>query len=129
MRLVREGEILDFLGFTYCWDRDLRGRPLRYLNVFPSKKAVVRMREKIKGICCWSNRPLWEIVDDLNRVLRGWRQYFGYGYPRMVFRDVNYYVVERFTRMLRRKSQRRCRPFRTGESIYRGIRRYGYHPL
>lgn len=128
-RLRQEGERLDFLGYTFRWDRDLRGRPHRYLNLFPSAKAVARVREKIRAITRWSSRPLREIVDDLNQVLRGWRQYFGQGYPRKVFRDVNYFVLERFRRMLRQKSQRRCRPFRAGESIYRGLRRYGYQPL
>lgn len=129
VKLARQGETLDFLGFTYRWDRDLRGRNFRYLNMFPSKKATRRVREKISDICHRSNRPMTKIVDDLNRTLRGWRQYFRPGYPRMVFRAVNYYVVEQISRSLRHKSQRRCRPFRKGESIYNGIRRYGYVPL
>ena len=128
-RLTQERESLDFLGFTFRWDCDLMGRAHRYLNVFPSKKATKRVREKIRGICRWTSRPIWEIVDDLNRVLRGWRQYFDYGYPRHVFRSVNYYVEQRIFRALRHKSQRRCRPFRKKESVYHGIRRYGYKPL
>lgn len=123
------GESLDFLGFTYRWDRDLMGRPHRYLNLLPSKKAAVRVRERISDICRWTNRPVKDVVGDLNAMLRGWREYFDYGYPRKVFRDVNHYVVERVSRMLRHKSQRRCRPFRAGESVYRGLRRYGYKPL
>lgn len=129
VKLAGGGESLDFLGYTFRWDRDLKGRDYRYLNVFPSKKAVARVREKIKGVCRWSNRPLQVVMADLNRLLRGWRQYFGYGYPRKAYRGLNCYVMERITRMLREKSQRRCRPFRAGESIYRGIRRYGYLPL
>ena len=127
--LNQKGESLDFLGYTFRWDRDLLGRHHRYLNMFPSAKSVSRVREKIKAQCRWSSRPLWEAVDDLNRMLRGWRQYFGHGYPRQAFRDVNWYVMQCLTRWLRHKSQRRCRPFRVGESIYRGIRRYGYQPL
>jgi len=34
------GGSLDFLGYTFRWDRDLRGRPHKYLNVIPSAKAV-----------------------------------------------------------------------------------------
>lgn len=124
-RLTQEGESLDFLGYTFRWDRDLRGRSHRYLNLFPSKKAVERVRDKIRAILRWSNRPLWEYVRDLNRLLRGWRQYFGQGYPRNVFRGVNYFILGRVCRMLRRKSQRASRPFRAGESAYRGLRRYG----
>ncbi len=129
VKLSGGGESLDFLGYTFRWDRDRKGRSHRYLNVPPSKAAARRVREKIKGVCRRSNRPLWDIVDDLNRLLRAWRQYFRFGYPKKVFRDVNFYVMERISRLLRQKSQRRCRPFRAGESVYRGIRRYGYIPL
>ena len=128
-RLAQAGESLDFLGYTFRWDRDLRGRSHRYLNLFPSAKAVERVRDKIRTITRWSNRPIWETIEDLNRVLCGWQQYFGQGYPRKVFRDVNHFVLERFHLMLRHKSQRICRPFRAGETVYRGIRRYGYKPL
>jgi RNA-directed DNA polymerase len=37
-----EGGSLDFLGYTFRWDRDLRGRSHKYLNVIPSAKAVDR---------------------------------------------------------------------------------------
>ena len=43
--LKEEGASLDFLGFTLRYDRDLQGRPQRYLNVQPTKKALQRMRE------------------------------------------------------------------------------------
>jgi RNA-directed DNA polymerase len=125
-RLTEQGESLDFLGYTFRWDRDLRGRPHRYLNLFPSQKAEARVRDKIREITRRSNRPLREIVGDLNRMLRGWREYFGQGYPRKVFRAVNYFVLERVRRLLRRKSQRVCRPFRRGETVYHGLGRYGF---
>src|ERR1039458_8801155 len=45
--LREEGASLDFLGYTFRYDRDLKGRDQRYLNVFPSKKAVQRERAKL----------------------------------------------------------------------------------
>ena len=45
--LREEGASLDFLGYTFRYDRDLKGRDRRYLNLFPSKKAVQREREKL----------------------------------------------------------------------------------
>ena len=35
-----EGESLDFLGYTYRYDRDQKGREHRYLHLGPSKKAM-----------------------------------------------------------------------------------------
>jgi RNA-directed DNA polymerase len=45
--LREEGASLDFLGFTFRYDRDLKGRDRKYLNVTPSRKAVQREREKL----------------------------------------------------------------------------------
>ena len=37
VNLDEPGESLDFLGFTFRYDRDFDGRAWRYMNVFPSK--------------------------------------------------------------------------------------------
>jgi RNA-directed DNA polymerase len=49
VRMGERGESLSFLGFTLRYDRDLMGRNARYLNAFPSKKAVFRLRDKVRG--------------------------------------------------------------------------------
>ena len=46
----RGGGSLDFLGYTFRWDRDLKHRGHKYLNVFPSVKAVTREREKLRAM-------------------------------------------------------------------------------
>src|SRR5207245_4404299 len=48
--LRKEKASLDFLGYTFRWDRDLYGRAGRYLNVEPSKKALQRERERINEL-------------------------------------------------------------------------------
>ena len=45
--LREEGASLNFLGYTFRYDRDRKGRGKKYLNVFPSKKAVQRERRKL----------------------------------------------------------------------------------
>jgi RNA-directed DNA polymerase len=40
VNLKEKGASLDFLGFTFRYDNDLKGRPLQYLNVIPSAKAL-----------------------------------------------------------------------------------------
>jgi RNA-directed DNA polymerase len=45
---LKRGESLDFLGFTFRYDRDLHGRDKDYLNVFPSKKSRKKAREAIR---------------------------------------------------------------------------------
>ena len=48
VNLREKGASLDFLGYTFRYDRDLKGRGGAYLNVFPSKKAVQREREQLR---------------------------------------------------------------------------------
>jgi len=121
---------LDFLGFTLRYFRDLRGRNHRYLTVEPSRRAQARLREKLRRLTRTSAmRPLRDTVITVDRLLRGWKAYFRYGYPRRVFRALNYYVQVRFRCFLRNRSQRRRRPLRDGVRLYAGLHRYGLHYL
>jgi RNA-directed DNA polymerase len=103
---------LDFLGFTLRYDRDLCGRNHRYLNTFPSKKSLARLRERIRGLTGSSRScvPIPQMIGQINQVLRGWANYFRLGYPRMAFRAVNWFVADRLYRHLQRRSQRPFRP-------------------
>lgn len=126
VRVTAPGESLDFLGFTLRYFRDLRGRDHRYLAVEPSRRAQARLREKLRHLTRASaTRSLGETVVAVDRLLRGWKGYFRYGYPRRVFRSLNHYVRVRFRCFLRNRSQRRSRPLRDGESLYAGLQRYG----
>jgi len=130
VRMSGAGVRLDFLGFTLRYDRDLRGRPWRYLQVEPSRKAEARLREKLRGLTSASTKTsLPDTVAAVNTLLRGWTAYFRYGYPRRVFRALTYYLQVRFRCFLRNRSQRRSRPFRQGESLYAGLQRYGLRYL
>ena len=110
--LREEGGSLDFLGFTFRYDRDLHGGSHRYLNVFVSKKAMERGRQKLRELTgpsmCFKSARV--VIDEINRYLTGWSQYFGYGYPRRSFRQANAYARLRLIRHLRRRSQRPYRP-------------------
>ena len=126
VQMGKKGTPLDFLGFTLRYDRDLKGRDKRYLNILPSKKAVARLRDRIREKTrSGYKEPLPKVIEEINVMLRGWANYFRYGYPRKTFRDVNHFVRCRFERFLLNRSQRRSRPFRQGESLYAGLKRYG----
>lgn len=130
VRITALQQSLDFLGFTLRYVTDRFGRGHRYLAVGPSKRAQARVREKVRGLTRASaKRSLPETLAAVNPLLRGWAAYFRYGYPRQAFRALNYFVRGRFRSFLRRRSQRRSRPFRHGESLYAGLSRYGLHSL
>jgi RNA-directed DNA polymerase len=96
-------EPFTFLGYTFG--------PLRYrkdghwyLGAAPAKKAVERVKGRIREILRPSNQAPWdEVVADLNSVLRGWAHYFSYGTRLMAYRAVDHYVYERVRHFLRRR--------------------------
>lgn len=130
VNMRQPGAHFDFLGFTFRYDRDLQGRGHRYLNVFPSKKSLARVRDRLREMIC-SRRcfvPLPVLIDQVNRRLRAWANYFDHGYPRQAFREVNRFTRERLTRHLRRRSQRPYRP-PAGTSFYTHLHQMGLQPL
>jgi RNA-directed DNA polymerase len=129
VRLRQRGR-LDFLGFSYRFEDDRFGRNKSYLNIFPSMKSQKRLREKIKQLTqSGYKKSMQDVLQEINELTGGWKNYFNYGYPRKAFREVNYYILCRFKRFLRNRSQRRSRPLRDGESLYEGIRNRGFTPL
>jgi RNA-directed DNA polymerase len=116
VNLKEGGASLDFLGFTFRYDEDLYGHARRYLNVRPSEKALKKEREKLHEMTGprQSCKPIPDLIKELNRHLKGWKNYFNFGYPRMAFRDINTYIQGRLKQHLRRRSQR---PFRPPEGV------------
>lgn len=126
VNLKEEGASLDFLGYTFRYYLDLKGRGWKYLNVSASAKSLARERAKLREMTskrmCF--KPLPWLIEELNQHLRGWANYFGYGYPRMGYREINRYTRERLTRHVRRRSQRPFRP-PEGVSYYEQFKRMG----
>jgi len=126
VNLGSAGASFDFLGFSFRYDRDLHGRAKRYLNVFPSRQSVAREREKLRELthARYCFKPIPALICELNGHLRGWANYFSYGYPRCAFRAVNWHVRNRLYKHLRRRSQRRYRPPQ-GVSWYQHLKDLG----
>jgi RNA-directed DNA polymerase len=130
VKLNEPGGSLDFLGFTFRYDRDLRGRDLKYLNLCPSDKSLQRERDKLREMTgpeqCF--KPIGKLIGEINRHLGGWSHYFDKGYPRKAFRRINAFVQERLIHHLQRRSQR---PYRINDksSWYAQLHRLGLQPL
>jgi RNA-directed DNA polymerase len=112
VRMRQPQTSLDFLGFTFRYERDLYGRAHRYLRVEPSRKAERRLRDTVRDMTGpqWGWKPLPSIIGGLNQTLRGWRAYFRHGHPHRVFYRLDGYLLVRLRQHLRRRSQRRYRP-------------------
>jgi RNA-directed DNA polymerase len=129
-KLHQPGVGLDFLGYTFRYDRDLRGGSWKYLNLCPSSKALQRERDKLRELTgpklCFMPIPV--LIAQVNEQTRGWSNYFGHGYPRKAFRQINQFVQLRLARHLQRRSQR---PYRRtdGTSWYAQLLKLGLEPL
>ena len=121
----KQGSSLNFLGYTFRKDKDIHGRDKKYLNIFPSKKSVESIQKKIESEFSNWGVPLMEMVGNINAMIQGWKNYYSFGYPRKEFRKVNYYIQKCTYSFLRNRSQRISKPFRRGESVYAGLKRYG----
>ena len=126
VNLNSQGCSLDFLGYTFRYDRDLKGRDHRYLNIFPSRKAMAKARDAVRDLTntkrCFM--PAVAMIAEINQWHRGWTNYFSYGYPRVAFRSIHSYTVAKLTTHLKRRSQRAYRP-PVGKSFYSHIHDLG----
>jgi RNA-directed DNA polymerase len=123
-------QTLDFLGYSFRWDRDLLGRDTRWWRLFPASKTMQRQRQWLRDNinARHSGEPLPELRDRLNRHFRGWKNYFSLGHPRREFRQLNRQMLQRLSRHLQRRSQRGYR-VPEGVSVYAHLQKLGFQFL
>ena len=130
VELSKAGESLDFLGYTFRFEKDHFSGKNRFLNMHPSAKAVARERERLREMVSHRQnfRPIGELIGDLNRHLKGWGNYFSRGYPSRTFRHLNSYLQNRLWQHLERRSQR---PYRVpeGQTFSAHLRKRGLFQL
>src|SRR5713101_1319519 len=96
-------ERFDFLGYSFGAHL-FEANGNWYLVARPSKKSVQRLKTRIGDLLVPSNIDPWpEVRGKLNRSLRGWSNYFGYGSRGKAFRSVDQYVFEQVRRFLVRR--------------------------
>jgi RNA-directed DNA polymerase len=99
----------DFLGFECRMVASKKYRGKRYFQCWPSRRAMHRVRERVKAITAPRHRlpePIEPIVAEVNRVVRGWGAYFRVGNSTRKFRAVDRYVRERLVIFLVNKARR-----------------------
>ena len=96
VHLALGAEGFDFLGFHHRMGKSWRTGHW-YLQKWPSKRAMAQVKAKIRDRTDrrYARLPLEWAVEDLNRVLRGWSNYFRYGNSAEKFDHIDAYVNER----------------------------------
>ena len=101
-------EHFDFLGYTFgrCYSTKT-GRA--YLGTRPSKKSIRRMVAAISAQTerRWTGRDAQDVVEDLNRMLKGWANYFSLGPVSKAYRSIDVHATYRLRRWLCRKHKAR----------------------
>ncbi len=97
-------DTFDFLGHAFGPQR-LRKTGHMYLAASPSRRSVQRLKDKIGAMLKRGDkRPSGEVVADLNRVLRGWTNYFSHGTRMPAYRAIDHHVYDRMRNFLAVKS-------------------------
>jgi group II intron reverse transcriptase/maturase len=128
VQLREGGEGFDFLGFHHRWVRGQtpRSRHLTFLARWPSRQAMQHARDRIGELTDRRRLlvPVAEVVQDLNRFLRGWAGYFRYGNSARQLLRVRNHATERLALFVARR-HRRARGYGWHAVLYRAPDRFG----
>ena len=104
----REG--FDFLGFHFHKLKSKKNNKL-LPYMWPSQKAMKAVRARIHQITTRKrlSNPLEEVVKYLNKVIRGWRNYFRIGNSTKRLQDLDRYVRQRLRQWVRSQKGSRGR--------------------
>jgi hypothetical protein len=132
VHLTEGGEGMDFLGFhhRYVRARSSRYRHVTFLARWPSRAAMQHARDRIRELTARERLllPVQDVVQDLNRFLRGWTGYFRYGNSARHFNRIEYQAVNRLVLFVAHR-HRRSRAYGRWAVLYRSPSRLGLIPL
>ncbi|HET9862326.1 MAG TPA: group II intron reverse transcriptase/maturase [Steroidobacteraceae bacterium] len=130
----REG--FDFLGCHLhkrmsgrLWQQ--KGIRRYYLQCWPSRKAMNRVRERVRTLTPRSrcHEDVRDVIAGLNPVLRGWGQYFRSGNAANHFIDVDAYVEKRLRGLRTKRAGRNLRAGQANGWNREYFERLGLHRL
>ena len=105
-------EHFDFLGYTFglmCVTR----KGIWRMGAEPSKNSVKRLKGKVRNLLRPCEKGPWPVVRDrLNVLLRGWCQYYNYGWTQPVYRGVEGNVYNRVRSFLVQRHKMHSRGIR-----------------
>ena len=130
----------NFLGHYLRKCRSVRYPKYYFLNRWPSKESMAKVKGAIKRITSHHRtriRNVHELIPELNRLLRGWGEYFKSGNASRKFGQIEQYVWQKLIIFQNRRRGQKC-PHRNREytcdwyqnlGLYRLMGQIGYPNL
>ena len=102
---LERGDTLDFLGFTFRGKKSKKGKlwPMKTPKKVAKKKLFKKLKELFKN---YQSQPIGKLVDVINRVLKGWVNYFRIGHSARCFGQVKNWVYKKIRRHLMKTRKR-----------------------
>ena len=95
-----------FLGFEFR--RKITSNGKKGALRIPKQKARINLQRKLKAIFrAKKGRPIKEIVEEINPILRGWVNYFRIGNSSKCFKKIEDWVQKKIRRHLYKTQQRK----------------------
>jgi RNA-directed DNA polymerase len=103
---LREKGCFSFLGFDIRLSKNREGKT--YVSKTPRKKKCVEIGKRVKAVLKTSwNDPLPEVVDAVNRIIRGWVNYFRIGNSTRAFMKVRNDIEKKVRRFVAKRKKLR----------------------
>jgi RNA-directed DNA polymerase len=112
-RIVHLSEGIDFLGSTIKLYNTPKRKSGKVLLIHPSKKAVRKLREKLREQ--WLNlngSNIKAVIDKLNPIIRGWSNYHRKQAARRTFKKLDHWMFYRQVRYTKRTHPNKPRYWR-----------------
>jgi hypothetical protein len=107
-------EGFDFLGFHHRRKKTetSKGRIFSETHQYPSKKAMSKMRENIKGVFASRSTLLLDLntmIKEINPKIVGMRNYYGLKNTGRQLNKIDWYIIKKFTLWYNYKKQKKRR--------------------
>jgi RNA-directed DNA polymerase len=101
---LKEGGCFSFLGFDIRLNRNREGKT--YVSKTPRKKKREEIGRKVKAVlrANW-NKPMKEVIQSVNAVVRGWVNYFRIGNSNRVFNKVRNDIEKKVRKFAMRRKK------------------------
>ena len=99
---LKEGGCFSFLGFDIRLNRNREGKT--YVSKTPRTKKRKEIGQKVRAVLKANrDKPLKEVIQAVNAVIRGWVNYFRIGNSNSTFYKVRYFIEKKVRRFVMRR--------------------------